>query len=237
MDHRILVAGFDRETLELIRCGLEREGFSIEEAVNEAQAAKIIGRHVPDLIVLSLLRPVRAGLELYRRLRSCAQTATLPILAVSTKATEADRVLALETGTDDFLVHPLSSAELVARVTALLRRRTLASGHNTANRYQRGRLVIDLERREVLVEGSRCELTPREFELLCFFVQHPLRVYSRKEILDSVWGPRAAVKPRTVDVHIRHLRQHLERDESKPELILSVRKLGYRFNLESLEDR
>jgi DNA-binding response OmpR family regulator len=201
---RILVVGFDTGTRELIRYSLERKGFCIEEVVTKAQAAEKIRCRAPDLIVLNLIPPAWPGVELYRRVRSLPETATLPILAVSAKGTEADRVLALETGADDFLVQPFSSAELVARVRALLRRR---------------------------------ELAPREFELLRFLVQHPTRAYSRKELLNSVWGPRPVAKPRTVDVHIRRLRQQIERDDSKPELILSVRKLGYRLNLEALGDR
>ncbi len=233
----ILVVGFDTGTRELIRCSLDRKGFCIEEVATKAQALGKIRRRAPDLLVLNLIPPAWPGFELYRRVRSLPETATLPILAVSAKGTEADRVLALETGTDDFLVQPFSSAELVARVRALLRRRELASGRDAAIRYQRGRLMIDFGRREVFIEGERCELTPREFELLRFLVQHPTRAYSRKELLNSVWGPRPVAKPRTVDVHIRRLRQHIERDDSRPELILSVRKLGYRLDLEALGDR
>jgi DNA-binding response OmpR family regulator len=235
--HRILLAGFDPRTRRFIRSSLERGGFSIEEAATKAHATEKIRRNAPDLLVLSLVPRARPGVELYRRLRSRPETADLPILAISAKGAEADSVLALETGSEDFLVQPFSSAELVARVRALLRRREADSGRNSANLYQRGRLKIDFDRREVFVEGARCELTPREFGILRFLVLYPGRTYSRAELLDSVWGPRIVVKPRTVDVHIRHLRQQIERDDSKPRLILNVRKLGYRFNPEALEDR
>ncbi len=228
------MVGFGPATREFIDRGLKRRGFCVEEAATNAQAADKILRYTPDLIVLNLGAPALPGFKLYQRLRSCSETAELPVLAVSAEGTEPDRALALEAGTADFLVQPFDSTERVARVRALLRRRDPASGRNPSNRYQRGRLTIDFGTHEVLVEGVRCEVTPREFALLRFLVQHPTRVCSREEILDSVWGRGQAVKPRTVDVHVRHLRQAVERDASKPELILSVRKLGYRFNLEAL---
>jgi DNA-binding response OmpR family regulator len=175
-----------------------------------------------------------SGLELCRRMRSNPDTAKLPILVVTAKSAEVDRILGLEMGADDYVVKPFSPREVVARVKALLRRANPASEQAASGAYDRGRLKIDFGTYEVFVEGHRKELALREFELLRFFVQHPMRVYSREQLLDLVWGRDTFVEPRTVDVHVRRLRQQVERDDANPELILTVRSVGYRFNPEAL---
>jgi two-component system alkaline phosphatase synthesis response regulator PhoP len=137
-------------------------------------------------------------------------------------------------GADDYVVKPFSPREVVARVKALLRRANAALEPRAAGSYEQGRLRVDFGTYEVFVEGAKHELALREFELLRFFVQHPLRVYSREQLLDLVWGRDTFVEPRTVDVHVRRLRQQIERDDANPELILTVRSVGYRFNPEPL---
>ena len=137
-------------------------------------------------------------------------------------------------GADDYVVKPFSPRELTARVKALLRRAHLLTEPESAGAFERGRLKIDFDSYEVYVEGERKDLALREFELLRFLVQHPLRVYSREQLLDMVWGRDTFVEPRTVDVHVRRLRKHIERDDANPELILTVRSVGYRFNPDAL---
>ncbi len=231
---KILVVEDEADIRELIRYNLSQEGFVVEEAVDGAEALDRIGRRAPDLLLLDLMLPRMSGLELCRRLRAQPETARLPIIVVTAKGSEVDRVLGLEMGADDYVVKPFSPREVVARVKALLRRVTAASEHLAPVLFERGRLKMDFGTYEVFVDGHKKELALREFELLRFFVQHPLRVYSREQLLDLVWGRDTFVEPRTIDVHVRRLRQQIERDDSNPELILTVRSVGYRFNPDAL---
>jgi two-component system alkaline phosphatase synthesis response regulator PhoP len=232
--HKVLVVEDEGDIRELIRYNLAQEGFAVEEAADGAEALDRIERRKPDLLVLDLMLPQMSGLELCQRLRGNADTAKLPIIVVTAKSAEVDRILGLEMGADDYVVKPFSPREVVARVKALLRRASPALEPDSRGSYERGRLKIDFSTYEVFVGGERHELALREFELLRFFVQHPMRVYSREQLLDLVWGRDTFVEPRTVDVHVRRLRQQIERDDSKPELILTVRSVGYRFNPDAL---
>jgi phosphate regulon transcriptional regulator PhoB len=227
---KVLVVEDETDIRELIRYNLEQEGFAVEEAADGVQALDRIARRAPDLVVLDLMLPGMSGLEICRKIRATPQTASLPILIATAKATEVDRVLGLELGADDYVVKPFSPRELVARVKALLRRAHLLTEGESLGVFERGRLKIDFDSYEVFVDGERKELALREFELLSFLARHPMRVYSREQLLDMVWGRDTYVEPRTVDVHIRRIRKHIERDDSKPELILTVRSVGYRFN-------
>lgn len=231
---RVLIVEDEADIRELMRYNLEREGFLVEEASDGAQALERIRRRVPDLLLLDLMLPGTPGLEICRQMRAGRDTASLPILVVTAKGTEVDKVLGLEMGADDYVVKPFSPREVVARVKALLRRANPNVDRESAGLYERGRLKIDFGTYQVFVEGRKRELALREFELLKFFVQHPMRVYTREQLLDMVWGRDTFVEPRTVDVHVRRLRQHIERDDANPELILTVRSVGYRFNPEAL---
>jgi two-component system, OmpR family, alkaline phosphatase synthesis response regulator PhoP len=232
--YRVLIVEDDADIRELIRYNLAEEGFAVDEAADGAQALERLQRRMPDLVVLDLMLPGMPGLEICRRIRSTPATAQLPILIVTAKGTEVDRVLGLEMGADDYVVKPFSPRELVARVKALLRRAHALSEPAPAGVYEKGRLKIDFGTFEVFVDGERKELALREFELLKFFVQHPMRVYTREQLLDMVWGRDTFVEPRTVDVHVRRLRQRIERDDANPELILTVRSVGYRFDPDAL---
>lgn len=232
---QILVVEDEADVRELIRYNLEQDGFAVEEAASGAEALDRIRKRVPDLLVLDLLLPEMQGLELCRVLRAEKDTTRLPILVVTAKGSEVDRVLGLEMGADDYVVKPFSPRELNARAKALLRRAHPQPSLGAAERWTRGRLRIDFDTYQVYIGGQPRDLTFREFELLKFFVEHPMRVYTREQLLDLVWGRDTFVEPRTVDVHIRRLRQHIERDDSKPELILTLRGVGYQFNPESLE--
>jgi two-component system, OmpR family, alkaline phosphatase synthesis response regulator PhoP len=232
--HKILVVEDESDIRELIRYNLVQEGFAVEEAADGAEALERITRRAPDLMLLDLMLPRMPGLELCRQLRAQPETAQLPIIVLTAKGSELDRVLGLEMGADDYIVKPFSPREVVARVKALLRRVNAAADHMAPVLFERGRLKMDFSTYEVFVDGKKKELALREFELLRFFVQHPLRVYSREQLLDLVWGRDTFVEPRTIDVHVRRLRQQIERDDSNPELILTVRSVGYRFNPDAL---
>jgi len=234
LKYRVLIVEDDADIRELIRYNLAQEGFIVEEAGDGTQAIERVKRRVPDLMVLDLMLPGMPGLEICRTMRSNPETASLPILIVTAKGTEVDKVLGLEMGADDYVVKPFSPRELIARVKALLRRANAIAEPESAGIFEKGRLRMDFGTYQVFVDGKKKDLALREFELLKFFVQHPMRVYTREQLLDMVWGRDTFVEPRTVDVHVRRLRQHIERDDSNPELILTVRSVGYRFNPEAL---
>ncbi len=230
----VLVVEDDADIRELLRFNLEREGFAVEEAGDGGEALRLVDRRVPELLVLDLMLPGMPGLELCRKLRGSPATAALPILILTARGEEVDRVLGLEMGADDYVVKPFSPRELLARIKGLLRRAHAATEPQTDGVYERGRLRMDFGSYQVTVDGRLCDLSVREFELLKFFVQHPGRVYRREQLLDIVWGHDVHVEPRTVDVLIRRLRRQVERDDNEPELILTVRGVGYRFNPDPL---
>jgi two-component system alkaline phosphatase synthesis response regulator PhoP len=232
---KVLIIEDEADIRELIKFNLEQEGFAVEEAATGAEGLERIKRRQPDLVLLDLMLPGMPGLEICRAVRSAKETAALPILIVTAKGTEVDKVLGLEMGADDYVVKPFSPRELIARVKAVLRRANPDLSAPKAGVWERGRLKMDFDTYQVFVDGKRHELALREFELLRFFVEHPMRVYSREQLLDLVWGRDTFVEPRTVDVHVRRLRQHIEKDDSNPELILTVRSVGYRFNPEALD--
>src|SRR5215510_12367604 len=231
----ILVVEDERDIRELIRFHLEREGFTVREADGGEVALRQVAGERPALILLDLMLPGTDGLEVCRRLRADPATRALPIIMLTARAEEVDRVLGLELGADDYVTKPFSPRELMARVRAVLRRaygEDLPLPHEI---FERGRLRVDFDTYEASVDGERAGLSLREFELLKFFVTHPHRVYDRLQLLDLVWGRDVHVEPRTVDVHVRRLRKRIERDDTAPELIVTVRGVGYKFNPDALE--
>jgi two-component system alkaline phosphatase synthesis response regulator PhoP len=232
---KVLIIEDDADIRELIKFNLEQEGYAVEEAATGVEGLERIKRRQPDLVLLDLMLPGMPGLEICRVLRGAKETASLPILIVTAKGTEVDKVLGLEMGADDYVVKPFSPRELLARVKAVLRRANPDVATPKSGTWERGRLKMDFDTYQVFVDATRHELALREFELLRFFVEHPMRVYSREQLLDLVWGRDTFVEPRTVDVHVRRLRQHIEKDDANPELILTIRSVGYRFNPEALE--
>ena len=231
----ILVVEDEKDIRELIRFHLEQEGFAVLEAGTGEDGLEVATRERPVLVLLDLMLPTLDGLEVCRRLRASTSTATLPIIMLTAKAAEVDRVLGLEMGADDYITKPFSPRELVARVRAVLRRTLNEDVPAPHEVFERGRLRVDFDTYEVFVDGKALRLSLREFELLKFFVRNPSRVYDRLQLLDLVWGRDTYVEPRTVDVHIRRLRKQLERDDASPEFILTVRGVGYKCNLDALE--
>ena len=231
----ILVVEDEADIAGLIRFNLEQEGFLASVVDDGEKALDAIKRHAPALVVLDLMLPGLSGLEVCQRLRHDAATARLPILMLTAKGAEVDRILGLEIGADDYVTKPFSPRELVARVRALLRRAEAPEGGPPRHEYKKGRLAIDFDTYEVRLDGRSIDLSLREFELLRFFVQSPNRVFDRLQILDLVWGQDTYVEPRTVDVHVRRLRARIERDDANPELIVTVRGVGYKFNDRALD--
>ncbi|GIW40711.1 MAG: DNA-binding response regulator [Candidatus Binatia bacterium] len=229
----VLVVEDEPDIADLLRFHLEREGFRTLVAPGASRALEEVERRPPDVVLLDLMLPDLSGLEVCRVLRSRPATFRVPILILTAKSDETDRVLGLELGADDYVTKPFSPREVIARVRAVLRRSRVAEEEPEV--YARGRLRVDFRNYEVWVDGRKVELTRKEFELLRFFVQWPNRVLSRLDILDCVWGEDTHVEPRTVDVHVRRLRKRIERDDARPELILTVRGVGYKFHEHALD--
>jgi two-component system, OmpR family, alkaline phosphatase synthesis response regulator PhoP len=231
----ILVVEDEKDIRELVRFHLEQEGYAVAEAESGEEALQRVATERPALVVLDIMLPGADGLEVCRRLRGAAATQAVPIVMLTARAAEVDRVVGLEMGADDYVTKPFSPRELVARVRAVLRRthgEDVPQPHET---FERGRLRIDFDTYEAFLDGQPVTLSLREFELLKFFVRHPHRVYDRLQLLDLVWGRDTYVEPRTVDVHIRRLRKRVERDDASPEFILTVRGVGYKCNPDALE--
>jgi phosphate regulon transcriptional regulator PhoB len=233
--YKILVVEDEPDIRKLVHYNLVQDHYKVIEAESGDQALKLIQRDKPNLVILDLMMPGMSGLEVCRTLRGQDETAKLPILMLTAKAGEADRVLGLELGADDYLAKPFSPRELVARVRAILRRTNSAAQSETLPAYGRGVLRIDFATYEVEVGGKPIKLTLKEFELLKFLVQNPNRVLNRDQLLDRVWGGDTFVTPRTVDVHIRRLRKAIEKDDSHPKWILTLRGVGYKFDEKALE--
>jgi two-component system, OmpR family, alkaline phosphatase synthesis response regulator PhoP len=231
----ILVVEDEPDIRKLVQYNLAQERFTVLEAEDGEQALKILQREKPNLIILDLMLPGLSGLELCKLLRERPQTAQLPILMLTAKAGEADKVLGLEIGADDYLTKPFSPREMIARVRAILRRSEAATATDAAPLYTKGPLQIDFSTYEVFVRGKTVKLTLKEFELLRFLVQNPSRVLSRNQLLDRVWGGETFVTPRTVDVHIRRLRKAIEKDDRRPQWILTLRGVGYKFDEKAVE--
>ena len=232
---RVLIVEDERDIRELLRFHLAQEGFEVIEAADGECGLDLARRERPALVVLDLMLPGMDGLEVCRALRARDDTAQIPILILTARTTEADKVLGLEMGADDYVIKPFSPREMLARVRALLRRAYGADSTKPREVYERGRLRVDLDSYEVRLDGRAVSLSLREFELLRFFLQYSDRVFSRGEILDLVWGEDVTVDPRTVDVHIRRLRQQIELDDANPELIVTVRGAGYMFRPAALD--
>ena len=229
MQTRLLVVEDDETIRETIRDSLELEGFEVTACGNGRDALQSIQR-APEgsgyaLVVLDLMLPGLGGLDVCRQLRA-AQNQT-PILVVSARDSETDRVLGLEVGADDYLIKPFGMRELVARCRALLRRTANATASNKVLEHENLRLFQ--EECRVTRDGIEVNLSPKEYRLLELFMSHPRRVWSRDKLLEQVWGVDYFGDSKTVDVHIRWLREKLERNPSAPEHLITVRGFGYRF--------
>lgn len=229
MRARILLVEDDANLVELIRYNFDKEGFEVTSTPDGEEALMLAEEEQPDLVVLDWMIDNLSGIEVCRRLRRSPATAAIPIIMLTARAEESDRVRGLETGADDYVTKPFSPRELMARVRALLRRLrpALAGGH-----LSYGGIVMDTGAHKVTREGTPIHLGPTEFRLLRRFLENPGRVFSREQLLDSVWGRDVYVEQRTVDVHIRRLRKAIN-GEDLPDLIRTVRSAGYALDADA----
>jgi DNA-binding response OmpR family regulator len=222
----ILLVDDEDAVQKLLTYPLEHEGFRVLQARDGEEALQRFESEHVDLVVLDLMLPRLDGLEVCRRLRA---QSTVPIIMLTARDDELDKVVGLELGADDYITKPFSIREFRSRVRALLRRAAIGSQADGRDLISADGLEIDLAKRTVVVRGSLVSLTYVEFELLRTMAARPGRVFSRQALLEALWGDYAYREPRTIDVHVRHLREKLEADPREPELILTVRGVGYRF--------
>lgn len=226
MKGHILVVDDEAAIRDMIRTCLEMAGFKVMLCANGHLAQQMITQDPPSLIILDWMMPMLNGLELTRKLKREKQTASIPIIMLTAKEQEQDRVSGLDEGMDDYMTKPFSPRELVARVKAVLRRTQPEAEVETLSA---GLLLLDSAAKTLSLNGQALELSPIEFRLLEFLMRHPNRVYSREQLLDQVWGHDAYIDERTVDVQIRRLRKAIAQDE-QDQMIQTVRGSGYRFS-------
>ena len=223
---KILVVEDDPNLLETLKYNLRKESYDVVTAADGAEALEIARREKPALILLDIMLPKISGFEVCRILR---KEMTVPIIMLTAKAEETDKVVGLEIGADDYVTKPFSMRELVARVRAMLRRTQLAEMLLPDEKPLRiGDIEVDTGRHQAKRGGSVLNLTPKEFDLLAFLVRNRKLVFSREQLLEKVWGYEFAGDSRTVDVHIRWLRQKIEADPSNPQYLITVRGAGYK---------
>lgn len=223
---RILVVDDEPSLLKALKHSLEREGYQVVTAQTGAKALQLINDQDFDLLVLDLMLPEVDGLAVCRQVRL---RSNLPIIMLTARSEDLDKIIGLEMGADDYVTKPFNMRELLARIRALLRRSRAVPFSNQAT-ISIGDLQVDLARQRVLVRGREVELTAREFSILQVLVRHPGRVYHRSDLLKLVWGYEQTSDDRTIDVHIRRLREKLELDPSRPKYILTKWGVGYYFN-------
>ncbi len=226
MRAKLLIVDDEPAIREMVSFQLQRHGYGCQEAADANEAAEQISKQRPDLILLDWMMPGKSGIEFARELRTDHYTRDIPIILLTARDDENDKILGFEAGADDYITKPFSPKELLARIKAVLRRTV---PDKSSDRIEIAGLILDPDAWEVRCGDSALQLGPTEFKLLRFFMTHPERVYNRQEILDGVWGTEAYIEDRTVDVHIRRLRKALE-SSGHERLIQTVRGAGYRLS-------
>ena len=226
MQKRILIVDDEPAIRDMVAFALRKADYEPVHAGDAQEARLSINDRVPDLILLDWMLPGTSGLELARRLRREGLTRDIPIIMLTARGEENDRVSGLESGVDDYVIKPFSARELLARIKAVIRR---TGGDDAQGNVQLGGLRIDAAAQRVFANDKPVQMGPTEYRLLHFFMTHPERVYSRSQLLDHVWGGNVYVEERTVDVHIRRLRRTLE-PSGQDALVQTVRGAGYRFS-------
>ena len=224
----ILVIDDEADLVELVIYNLKKEGFSVDSASDGETALKKVRKGTYDLLILDLMLPGIQGTELCRILRNDPKTSSVPIIMLTAKAEEVDKIVGLEIGADDYVTKPFSPRELVARVKAVMRRTTEKPVVDKILKI--GDIEINRERYTVSIKGTLIKLSATEFKLLVFLAERKGKVFSREQLLDAIWRDEAFVEPRTVDVHIRRLRAHVEDDPAHPRYIKTMRGIGYFFD-------
>ena len=223
---KILVVEDEDSVLDPLELLLSKEGFSIETARNGREGLDKFWKVSPDLVLLDIMLPEVSGTEVCRQIRA---KSNVPIIMLTAKDTEVDKVVGLELGADDYVVKPYSKAELVARIKAVLRRNNADAFVNQGGSISAGPVVIDVERHQVSINGENVALPLKEFELLEFLVRNSGRVLTRTQLIDRVWGSDYFGDTKTLDVHVKRLRAKIEKDPANPVYIQTIRGLGYKF--------
>ena len=226
----VLVVEDEAALATMLRYNLEKQGFRVEEAVDGEEALTRIAETVPDIVLLDWMLPVVSGIEVCRQLRRRPATRDLPVIMVTARTEDQDAVRGLNTGADDYITKPFNMESLLARMRALLRR---SGAMPVRGQHVFHDIAMDLTSHRVHRNGRAIHLGPTEFRLLEFLMQHPRRVFSREELLNSVWGPDIHVEPRTVDVHIRRLRKSIN-GEGELDVVRTVRAAGYALDTEQV---
>jgi len=229
MKGKILIVEDEQAIREMLGYTLMKEGYVLHEAADVAQARPLLAAEKPDLVLLDWMLPGMNGVDYARRIRNDPDTKNIPIIMLTARGEELDKVRALDTGADDYITKPFSTRELLARIRAVMRR---ANNQDAKAIISVNGLKLDAETYRVTVDDRVIDISPTEFRLLHFFIAHPERVYTRSQILDQVWGQNVYVEERTVDVHIRRLRKTLA-PHAYAEFIQTVRSVGYRFSTHS----
>lgn len=229
MKKKVLVVDDEKDIVDLITYNLEKEGFATIKAYDGETALDLVKSKKPDLIILDLMLPGVRGLDVCRFIRKKPETENLPIIMLTARSDQTDKILGLEIGADDYITKPFNVRELIARVRAVLRRWDERSLTTETETFNFKGLHMNYQTYEVTVDGKKIEMGPTEIKLLRFLTQHPGRVYTRDQLLDYVWGDETFVEPRTVDVHVSRLRTAIEKDKENPKYILTVRGIGYKF--------
>jgi two-component system, OmpR family, phosphate regulon response regulator PhoB len=224
---QILIVEDEQPIRDMLAFALRRAGFGVYEAEDSQQARVQLADRRPDLVLIDWMLPDMSGLELTRHIKRESATRDLPVIMLTARAAEGDKVAGLDGGADDYVTKPFSPRELLSRINAVLRR---TGGGATDETVDLGGLQLDRAAHRVSVKGSEVQLGPTEYRMLDFFMQNPERVFSRTQLLDRVWGGNVYVEERTIDVHIRRLRKALE-DVSMSHLVQTVRGSGYRFSI------
>ena len=224
---KVLIVEDETDLVKLLKYNLEKEGFKVNYATDGTVALAEARRDPPDLVILDLMLPGLDGLEVCRQLRRNEKFVRTPVLILSARSEEADRVVGLELGADDYVTKPFSTREVIACVRALLRRNEPAAPPRL--RIHRGDIVIDPTAHSVYVAGRSVELSALEFRLLHYLASHPGMVFSRDQLLDNVWGNDRTVTPRSVDVYIRRIREKVEPKPQEPAYVQTIHGVGYRF--------
>lgn len=226
---KILIVDDEKDIVDLISYNLEKEGFATAKAYDGETALQMVKTQKPKLIILDLMMPKMNGLDVCRAVRGNPETSGLPIIILTAKSDEVDKIIGLEIGADDYMTKPFSVKELIARVRSILRRSKESEKSVDKEEFCHDGLKINYVSCAVSVNGEEAALSPTELKLLFFLSRNPGRVYSRNQIIDHVWGDETFITDRAVDVHIRRLRSQIEKDIENPKFILTVRGFGYKF--------
>lgn len=223
---KVLVVEDDRNLLDTLKYNLRKEGYEVVTAVDGAEALDFARREKPSLIILDIMLPKLSGFEVCRILR---KEMMVPILILTAKAEEVDKIVGLEIGADDYMTKPFSLRELLARVRAMLRRAKMVETQPEEPLLKVGDMEVDIARHRASKRATTLELTPKEFDLLAFLAKNKGLVFSRDQLLEKVWGYDFAGDTRTVDVHVRWLREKIEDNPNKPKLLVTIRGVGYKL--------